>query len=124
MVSVTCSVSPNVTATETIMVCEDHLPYSWNSQSLKAAEAYKPTFTTSNGYDSVVTLTFNVNPNVTATETITVCEDQLPYTWNSQSLTAAGTYNATLTTSNGCDSVVTLTFNVNPNVTSTENITI
>ena len=32
---------------------------------------------------------------------------QLPYSWNSQTINAAGTYTATLTGSNGCDSVAT-----------------
>ena len=123
-VTLTLNVNPNVTSTQTITICQNSLPYSWNSQSLNAAGTYQATLTNVNGCDSTVTLTLNVNPNVTSTQTITICQNSLPYSWNSQSLTAAGTYQATLTNVNGCDSTVTLTFNVNPNVTSTQTITI
>ncbi|WP_276505104.1 hypothetical protein, partial [Terrimonas pollutisoli] len=123
-VTLTLVVNPNVTATETITICEGALPYSWNNQSLNGAGTYNATLQNINGCDSVVTLTLVVNPNVTATETITICEAALPYTWNGQTLTAAGPATATLQNINGCDSVVTLTLVVNPNVTATESITI
>ena len=123
-VTLTLNVNPNVTSTQNITICQNSLPYSWNSQSLTAAGTYQATLTNVNGCDSTVTLTLNVNPNVTSTQTITICQNGLPYSWNSQSLTAAGTYQATLTNVNGCDSTITLTLNVNPNVTSTQNITI
>ena len=48
----------------------------------------------------------------------------LPYTWNSQTITAAGDYTATLTNMNGCDSIATLHLVVNPVVTGEETITI
>ena len=95
-VTLTLNVNPNVTSTQTITICQNALPYSWNSQSLTAAGTYQATLTNVNGCDSTVTLTLNVNPNVTSTQTITICQSALPYSWNSQSLTAAGTYQATL----------------------------
>ena len=76
---------------------------------LTAAGTYQATLTNVNGCDSTVTLTLNVNPNVTSTQAITICQNGLPYSWNNQSLTTAGTYQATLTNVNGCDSTVTLT---------------
>ena len=117
-------VYPNVATTQTITICETQLPYTWNGQTLTAAGTATATLQTTNGCDSLVTLTLNVNPNVTATEAITICEGALPYLWNNQSLDAAGTYNVTLQNINGCDSLVTLTLVVNPNVTATEAITI
>ena len=53
-----------------------------------------------------------VYPPAATNQTITICEQQLPYTWNGQTLTAAGTATATLQTVNGCDSIITLTLNV------------
>src|SRR6185295_13068808 len=117
-------VNPNVTSTQNITICQGALPYSWNNQSLTTAGTYTATLQNVNGCDSTVTLTLNVNPNVTSTQTVTICQGALPYNWNNQSLTAAGTYTALLHNINGCDSTVTLTFNVNPNVSSTQNITI
>ena len=118
------TVNPNVTSTQDITICQNALPYNWNSQSLTAAGTYTAVLRNSNGCDSTVTLHLTVNPNVTSTQNITICQNALPYIWNSQSLTAAGTYTAVLQNSNGCDSTVTLHFTVNPNVTSTQNITV
>ena len=123
-VTLTLNVNPNVTATQTITICEGALPYSWNNQSLTSAGTYTATLQNLNGCDSTITLTLNVNPSVTATQTITICEGALPYSWNNQSLTSAGTYSAILQNINGCDSTITLNFIVNPNIAYTENITI
>ncbi len=118
------SVNPVVTSTTNVTICDDQLPYSWNSQSYPAAGTYSVTLTSSLGCDSVATLNLVVNPVVTSTTNVTICDDQLPYSWNSQSYPAAGTYSVTLTSSLGCDSVATLNLVVNPVVTSTTNVTI
>jgi hypothetical protein len=74
------------------------------------------------GCDSVATLHLIVNPNVTGQETITICQGQLPYSWNNQNITAAGNYNATWLVL----PVVYLAklLIVNPNVTGQQTITI
>ena len=48
----------------------------------------------------------------------------LPYSWNNQSLTAAGDYTATWYLLTGCDSIATLHLIINPVVTGEETITI
>ena len=123
-VTLNLTVNPNVTSTQNITICQNALPYSWNNQSLTAAGTYTAVLQNINGCDSTVTLNLTVNPNVSSTQNITICQNALPYSWNSQSLTAAGTYTAVLQNINGCDSTVTLNLTVNPNVSSTQNITI
>src|SRR6185436_19295963 len=124
IVTIILNVNPNVTGAEIITICEGALPYSWNGQTMTQAGTTTATLQNINGCDSIVTLTLNVNPNVTATQAITICQGALPYTWNGQTMTQAGTTTVTLQNINGCDSVVTLTLNVNPNVTGNETITI
>src|SRR5215212_6621970 len=46
------------------------------------------------------------------------------YSWNGQSYSAAGTYQVTLTSASGCDSIATLRLAVNPVVTSTTDKTL
>ncbi|WP_133054624.1 hypothetical protein, partial [Niastella populi] len=75
-------VYPNVATNEQITICETQLPYTWNGQTLTGAGTSTAILKTVNGCDSVVTLTLNVIPVVTGTETATVCANQLPYTWN------------------------------------------
>ena len=124
IVTLNLVVNPNVASTQKITICQNALPYSWNNQSLTAAGTYSAVLQNSNGCDSTVTLNLTVNPNVSSTQNITVCQNALPYSWNNQSLTASGTYTASLQNINGCDSTVTLNLTVDPNVSSTQNITI
>ena len=116
------TVNPNVSSTQNITICQNALPYSWNGQTLTAAGSYTALLQNVNGCDSTVTLNLTVNPNVSSTQNITICQNALPYSWNSQTLTSAGTYTVLLQSINGCDSTVTLNLTVNPNVGSTQNI--
>src|SRR5256885_1299100 len=124
VVTLTLNVNPVVTGAQTVTVCSNKLPYSWNGKSFNAAGSYKDTLTSATGCDSIVTLTLNVNPVVTGTQTTTICSNQLPYTWNGKNFNTAGTYKDTLTSAASCDSIVTLTLNVNPIVTGSQSITV
>src|SRR5207249_753162 len=94
-------------------ICENQLPYTSNGLSLTAAGTYSDTLTNAAGCDSITTLILTVNAVLRDTTTQTICENQLPYSWNGLSLTAAGTYSDTLTSAAGCDSIATLILNVN-----------
>ncbi|WP_216823414.1 hypothetical protein, partial [Niastella vici] len=83
----------------------------WNGNTYNAAGTYKDTLTSAAGCDSIITLTLNVNPTKTGAQTVTICNNQLPYIWNGNTYNAAGTYKDTLTSAAGCDSIVTLTLN-------------
>jgi len=124
IVTLNLTVNPVVTSTTNTIICSSQLPYTWNGQTINAAGTYMANLTSASGCDSIATLNLAVNPTVTSTTTTTICSSQLPYTWNGQILTAAGTYTANLTSAAGCDSVVTLSLAVNPMVTSTTNTTI
>jgi G:T/U-mismatch repair DNA glycosylase len=111
-------------STTNTTICTNQLPYSWNGQSYTAAGTYTKTLTSVSGCDSIATLNLVVNPTLTSTTNTTICTNQLPYTWNGQLYTAAGTYTKSLTSASGCDSIATLNLVVNPAVTSTTNTTI
>src|SRR5207244_4116995 len=98
--------------TTTQTICENQLPYTWNGLSLTAAGTYSDTLTSAAGCDSIATFILTVNSVLRDTTTQTICENQLPYTWNGLSLTAAGTYSDTLTSAAGCDSIATLILNI------------
>src|SRR6185369_8153236 len=117
------TVNPAVTSTTNTTICNNQLPYTWNSQTINAAGTYTANLISAAGCDSIATLKLTVNPAVTSTTNTTICDNQLPYTWNSQTVNAAGTYTANLISSAGCDSIATLNLTVNPAVTSTTNIT-
>ncbi len=95
-------------------ICSNQLPYTWNGQSYSTAGSYSVTLSTVAGCDSVATLQLNILPTTSSNSNYSICSAQLPYNWNGQSYTATGVYTATLTGSNGCDSVATLNLTVNP----------
>jgi hypothetical protein len=57
------------------------------------------------------------------TDNQTICESELPYTWNGITFTESGTQTVTLQTVNGCDSVVTMVLTVNNSVTEMVEVT-
>ena len=113
-------------------ICESDLPYHYvNGQIDTTFGVGTPAesvilFSFSTGYDcdSTVTLTLTVNPSYTSDTPIedTICETDLPYNYvNGQIDTtfelgtpAESTVSFTLSTVNGCDSVVTLHLVVTP----------
>jgi hypothetical protein len=116
------TVNQATSSTTNTAVCSTALPYSWNGQSLTTAGAYTNTQTGANGCDSVATLNLTVNQSATNTVNTTICDNLLPYSWNGQSLSAAGTYTDTQTAANGCDSVTTLNLTVNATSTGSETL--
>jgi gliding motility-associated-like protein len=74
---------------------------------------YIDTLISSNGCDSIVTLTLTVNPKKLTTLDRTICEGQ-SITVGAHTYTQAGTYNDTLVSAQTCDSIVTLQLTVNP----------
>lgn len=63
-------------------------------------------------------------PCGTPEEFDTICETSLPYLWNGEYYTAAGTYTQTVPNGVGCDCVYTLYLSVIPTTNDQENITI
>ena len=124
VVTMVLHVSNRYELTEERTVCDDSLPYTWNGVTFTGADTQTATFLTSDGCDSVVTMTLHVSNSYHLTEERTVCDDSLPYTWNSVTFTGTGTQTATFQTADGCDSVVTMTLNVSNTYNLTEERTI
>src|SRR5205085_266852 len=99
--------------TTTQTIGQNQLRYNWNGLTLNAAGTYSDTLTSAAGCDSIATLILKVNAVLRDTTTQTICQNQLPYTWNGLMLNAAGTYSDTLTSTAGCDSIATLILKVN-----------
>ena len=115
LVSLHLIVNPTYQHTDEVTICEDMLPYHYGGSIFTAAGVYDVHFTLPTSCDSLVTLTLNVNSIYHHTDEVTVCDVDLPYSYGDSTFTAAGTYDVHFSTTNSCDSVVTLTLNVNPN---------
>ena len=86
---------------------------TFNSTGLSVG-TYTLTYTyTLQSVDYTQTVNAEVKPNATASISASICQGS-SYTFGSQSLTTANTYTRTISSANGCDSVITLTLSVNP----------
>ncbi len=118
------TINPVLTSTTNVTICTTQLPYSWNGNNYNTAGIYNVTLAGSNGCDSIATLNLTVNSVLTSTTNVSVCTNQLPYSWNGNNYTATGTYNVTLTSVSGCDSIATLNLIVKPVTSSNTNVII
>ncbi len=118
------AINPTSSSITNVAVCFNLLPYNWNGNSYNAGGSYNVTLTGSNNCDSIATLNLSVNPVSTSTTTISICTNQLPYSWNGNNYNAGGIYNVTLPGTNGCDSIATLNLTVNTVLTSTTNASV
>ncbi|MFA6060931.1 MAG: gliding motility-associated C-terminal domain-containing protein, partial [Taibaiella sp.] len=134
IVTLSLTISPSATNTAFLTKCPNQLPTTWNGITIPAGATSNPAFTiyaTTNaaGCDSIVTLSLTISPNVISTATLTLCSNQLPTTWNGITIPAGATSNPAFTTyattnAAGCDSIVTLSLTISPNVISTATLTL
>ena len=110
--TLTLTVNPTYSFSETMTLCSDETPYSWHGQSLTTSGVYYDSLQTQNGCDSVYALTLTVTPSYHFQETESVCSSNLPYVWHNRDLNVSGIYYDSLQTVNGCDSIYTLTLTV------------
>ncbi|HPH84004.1 MAG TPA: gliding motility-associated C-terminal domain-containing protein [Ferruginibacter sp.] len=118
------TVNPVRNSLTELAICNNQLPFSWNGQTFVSAGTYAITLVSTAGCDSVATLHLVANSTVSSVTHVSICNSQLPYSWNGQSYAAAGTYTITLTSSSGCDSLTSLILSANDVVTSTTNVAI
>ena len=101
-------VNREVTTTETSVICDGET-ITWHGRSLTKQGTYYDTLQTLHGCDSICVLNLTVNPSYYIEEIVSIREDKLPYQWQGQSITQAGTYYADYRTVNtDCDSIYTL----------------
>ena len=93
---------------DTIQLCSDEIPYTWCSYTnISETNDYIYYGQTFDGYDSIRTVHINVWPVKYTTLEGSICEGH-SYKFKGKDYTEQGTYYDTLTTSHGCDSIVTL----------------
>ncbi|MFN8283403.1 MAG: gliding motility-associated C-terminal domain-containing protein [Chitinophagales bacterium] len=106
------TVKPTPTTNIAQSICQGS-SIAFNGLNITTSGVYRDTLTTSLGCDSFIVFTVTVNPRPTTNISRAICQGSST-TFNGQTITAAGTFRDTLTTSLGCDSFVVLTVTVNP----------
>ncbi len=124
IVNMTLNVSSTITSTTNLNVCNSDLPYSWNGLTFNSVGSQSANLTATSGCDSVATLNLTVYSTQTSNASLTVCQSQIPYTWNGLTFNGSGTQSVTLQDINGCDSLATLILQVANTLTSSSTISI
>ncbi|MBK7343954.1 MAG: hypothetical protein IPJ06_13200, partial [Saprospiraceae bacterium] len=91
--------------------------YPFHGQTLSSPGVYAANLQTSAGCDSTVQLTLNVVAVIQESIDAAICPGEV-YPFNGQNLSTPGTFAATLLSSGGCDSIVSLTLAILPNPSS------
>jgi gliding motility-associated-like protein len=120
-VNTTVLVNPNYTITENRTICANELPYSWNGVTFTAGGTQNTVLNTVNNCDSIITMNLEVSTTLSSNNSISICENQLPYNWNGIVFNAGGAQTTTLQSTAGCDSLATLTLTVFNTLTSITN---
>jgi len=106
IVTLTLSLKSTSASSKSASICPG-FTYAFGGKLLSQAGTYKDTLTGVNGCDSIVTLTLTLKTVVTANVFDSICSGQT-YNFNGKSLTTAGVYNDTISSSQGCDSIIHL----------------
>ncbi len=108
------TVNPTYLFADTMVVCDNELPFVWRGMSLDAAGTRTVSLQTASGCDSIYLMTLIVNPTYHINEQVVICSSEAPYPWHGQNLSESGVFYDSLATANGCDSIYTLNLTVNP----------
>ena len=119
-VTMSLNVIPTIRQYDTTTLCQDALPYYWRDTLFAVGSlsgTYQRNHIATSGCDSLCILHLTVNSIYLIHDTLTLCQDALPYNWR-DTLLADGTVSSDHTihrlTGNGCDSTMTLNLTVNP----------
>ena len=134
-ISLTLAVNPSYNDTVSVVICASELPYTWRDNIFNEGTTsgyYTFNKTTALGCDSIQTLNLTVNPIYSVSVEKTICQSQLPYTFDAGNGHTkeypVGTQSQIdtihFTTVTNCDSTVILDLTVNPSYTGTAELTI
>ncbi len=122
IITTNLSLLPVSTSNQNISICTgDSVLINGNYES--TIGTYSTTYTSVNGCDSVATTNLSVLPASTNNQNVTICSDDSVLI-NGIYESTAGTYSDTLTSANGCDSIVAVNLAVLPTSSSTQNVSV
>ena len=114
------TVTPNTEHTASMTICDNQLPYTYMGETFQTEGTYDITEADTDNCLTITHFTLNVNPTYHHYDTVTVCEETLPYTYGTTSLTANGDYDIHFSSAATCDSMVSVHFTVIPTAQGTE----
>jgi hypothetical protein len=112
------------TSTTNITVCASQMPYLWNNTIYSNAGTFTKRFNNAAGCDSTARLVLTVNAVSSSTTNVSICANDMPYTWNDIVYNTGGSFTQTFTNAKGCDSTSTLVLTIKPVSNSSNSLSI
>jgi hypothetical protein len=106
------TVNPRYTINNPQVICQGNV-YTFNGNNYTSTGNYNDTLVTANGCDSIIVTQLTVNPVYVVTNPQIICQGAT-YNFNGNAYSISGTYNDTLVSINGCDSIIITQLTVNP----------
>ncbi len=106
LIDLTVTSRPSYHSTDSKILCNKELPFTYGDSTLYEGGVYDITFTTISGCDSVITLTLIVNPDYAIYDTLSICQIDYPLTYRDSVYFTPGDYIIKYETVNGCDSII------------------
>jgi hypothetical protein len=114
IVTLNLTINKATSSTSNISLCSNQLPYSWNGTNYNNAGTFTKRFTNALGCDSTATLVLTIKSASSSINNVSVCENDMPYTWNDITYNTGGSFTQTFSNSRGCDSTSTLVLTIKP----------
>ena len=118
------SVIPNTEHEASQSICDNELPYTFMGETFTEAGNYDITETDDDNCITITHFTLSVKETYHHFDTVTVCQETLPYMYGDSALYEPGTYNVHFTSTLSCDSLITVLFNVIPTAQGTETLNV
>ncbi|UTW63153.1 choice-of-anchor D domain-containing protein [bacterium SCSIO 12741] len=110
IITLNLTINKSTASSVSVTTCDS---YTWaqNNMTYTVSGNYSDTVVNANKCDSIITLNLTINPSVGSSVSVSSCEE---YTWaqTGMTYTSSGSYTDTLSTSLGCDSVLTLNLTI------------
>ncbi|MBP5650580.1 MAG: T9SS type A sorting domain-containing protein [Bacteroidales bacterium] len=113
------TVNPVYSIDTNVTICQGMLPYNFADTMFYGSGNKDVMLHTQHGCDSIFHVHLSVTPYTTASQTITICDNELPYQFLDSTFYTAGIYEVTETFADGCDKITTVTLIVNPTYDTT-----
>src|SRR5258706_305775 len=107
-----------------LSVCANQLPFTWLGHVFNSATTIIDTAAGNNSCDTIRTLILAVNPLLTKTYNLSVCANQLPFTWLGHVFNSATTIIDTASFFNNCDTIKIFTLSVHAVLPNSYNLSV
>lgn len=114
VVVTTVSILPTFQQGQSVTICDGDFVILPGGDTATVAGMYVDSLLTGAGCDSIITTTLTVNPTFAVAVTDSICDGDSYTLPGGTVVVIGGTYLDTLTTQNGCDSIITTNLTVNP----------